>query len=268
VAAVLETAARAPSLRNLQPWRWRVDRTGVHLYADWDRRAGDTPNDRRDVLLGCGAVLHHCAVAFAATGWHPRVHRISDPADDSHLAVLEVIEQRPDEAQVELAAAIPVRRADRRPFSTERIPAGTIELLHARAARMQVDLSVVPRSRWTRHDDGEVALRYATGAGADPPADEAGLLVLGTGRDDDPARLRAGEALSHLLLTAAALGLATCPLTEPLRDPRSRLMVACEVFDGHAHPQVLIRIGLPAPDAEPPPVVTRRPLHETTAWAD
>jgi nitroreductase len=268
VAAVLETAARAPSLKNLQPWRWRVDRSAVHLYADWDRRAGDSPNDRRDVLLGCGAVLHHCAVAFAATGWHPRVQRFSDPADDTHLAVLEVIEQPPDEAQMELAAAIPLRRADRRPFSTERIPAGTIELLHARAARMQVELSVVPRPRWIRRDDGEVALRYADGAGADAPADGAVLLILGTAHDDDPARLRTGEALSNLLLTAAALGLAACPLTEPLRDPRSRLMVACEVFDGHAHPQALIRIGLPVSDADPLPLVTRRPLHETTVWTD
>jgi hypothetical protein len=45
-------------------------------------------------------------------------------------------------------------------------------------------------------------------------------------------------------------------------------MVACEVFDGHAHPQALIRIGLPVSDADPLPLVTRRPLHETTVWTD
>ena len=33
------------------------------------------------ILLGCGAVLDHCAVAFAAAGWAPRVRRFPDGRD-------------------------------------------------------------------------------------------------------------------------------------------------------------------------------------------
>ena len=79
-------------------------------------------------------------------------------------------------------------------------------------------------------------------------------------------RLRAGEALSHITLTATALGLATCPLTEPLNDMRSRLGLACEVFDGEAHPQALIRLGLPPEDEASPPPTERRPVTEITTW--
>ncbi|TXI48378.1 MAG: nitroreductase, partial [Mycobacterium sp.] len=86
-----------------------------------------------------------------------------------------------------------------------------------------------------------------------------------TREDNDEMRLRAGEALSHLTLTATAMGLASCPLTEPLNDMRSRLGLACEVFDAEAHPQALIRLGLP-PDEAPPPPTERRPVSETTAW--
>jgi nitroreductase len=265
----LDVAARAPSLRNLQPWRWHVDDAGVHLYADWRRRAGDGPADRRDVLLSCGAVLDHCAMALAVAGWTPRVRRVARPDRDGPLAILEVVDQPPREFHVELAEAIPLRRADRRAYSASRLAPGTLELLHIRAARLGVELSVVPRLRWTRLRDGGVALRYGEPSAVRPDAsaDDAALLVLATNRDDDLARLQAGEALSRVLLSATALGLATCPLTEPLNDVRSRLALACEVFDGEAHPQALIRLGVPAADADPPPPLPRRTVSETTTWS-
>jgi nitroreductase len=263
--SVLEVAARAPSSRNLQPWRWRVDDAAVHLYADWRRKAGGAPSDRRDVLLGCGAVLDHCVVALAAAGWSPRVSRFPDGRDDSHLAILEVVEQPPQPGHLELAAAIARRRADIRRYPAHPIPPSTLELLYIRAARLGVELAVVPRSRWVRHEDGSVTLRFAEALG--DPDDDAVLLALGTRQDNDAMRLRAGEALSHITLTATAMGLASCPLTEPLNDMRSRLGLACEVFDGEAHPQALIRVGLPPVDDVSQPPTARRPVSETTTWS-
>ena len=261
---VLDVAARAPSSGNLQPWRWRIDGAAIHLYADWRRQPGGSPADRRDVLLGCGALLDHCVVAFAAAGWSPRVRRFPDGGTDGHLAILEVVEQPPQDAYRELAGAISRRRADRRRYPARRIPPATLELLHLRAARFGVDFAVVPRSCWVRHEDGSVALRFPEVS--EEPDDDAVLLVLGTRGDNDEMRLRAGEALSHLTLTATALGLASCPLTEPLNDTRSRLGLACDVFDGEAHPQALIRLGLPPVDDVPQPPTERRPVSEITTW--
>lgn len=264
--SVLDVASRAPSSGNLQPWLWQVDGAALHLYADWGRQAGAAPTDRRDVLLGCGAVLDHCTVALAAAGWSPRVRRFPDGRHASHLAILEVVEQPPTAADLELAEAISRRRADQRRYPARRIPPATLELLYIRAARSGVELAVVPRSRWVRHEDGRVALRFP--GIAEEPDDDAVLLVLGTREDNDDMRLRAGEALSHLTLTATALGLATCPVTEPLNDMRSRLALACEVFDGEAHPQTLIRLGLPPVDDVPKPPTERRTVNETTTWTD
>ncbi len=262
--SVLDVASRAPSSGNLQPWRWRIDNAAVHLYADWRRQPGGSPNDRRDVLLGCGAVLDHCVVAFAAAGWSPRVRRFPDGGKDGPLAILEVVEQPPNAAQMELAGAIAARRADRRRYPARRIPPATLELLHIRAARFGVELAVVPRSLWVRQADGSVALRFP-GVSAQPD-DGAVLLVLGTHDDNDEMRLRAGEALSHITLTATAMGLVSCPLTEPLNDMRSRLGLACELFDGEAHPQTLIRLGLPPTDDVPQPPTERRLVSEITTW--
>lgn len=262
--SVLDVASRAPSAANRQPWMWQVDDASLHLYADWRRQAGGSPTDRRDVLLSCGAVLDHCAVALAAAGWSPRVRRFPDGGRDSHLAILEVVEQPPEPASVELAGAIARRHADQRRYPALPIPPATLELLYIRAARLGVELAVVPRSRWVRHEDGSVALCFP--GGAQEPDDDAVLLVLGTREDNDDMRLRAGEALSHITLTATAMGLASCPLTEPLNDMRSRLALACEVFDGRAHPQALIRLGLPPADSTAQSPTERRPVNETTTW--
>ncbi|MCV7282230.1 nitroreductase family protein [Mycolicibacterium flavescens] len=258
---VLDLAARAPSAGNAQPWRWLVDDRGVQLSADWQRRRGDSPSDRSDVLLGCGAVLHHCVVAFAAAGWGSRIRRFPE---DGVLASID-LEVRPGgDGSRELAEAISRRRADRRPYRGA-LPAGTVEQLVVRAARFDVEVSVVPTSRWTRLGDAEFALRFADGSPAHDD-DEAAMLVLATDSDTDLARLRAGEALSDLTLAATALGLVTCPLTEPLRNSRDRIALACEVFDGAAYPQALIRLG-PQSVGEPLPPPERRSVAETTTFA-
>jgi hypothetical protein len=258
--ALLELAARAPSAQNSQPWHWLVDSAGLHLDADWGRRLGDTRADRTDVLLGCGAVLDHCAVALAAAGWQARIRRFPDGAA-GHLA--------PAEATTELAEAIPRRRADRRPYGLSRLPAATLELLLIRAARFGVTMGVVPKVRWIRLVNGDIRLRYGPRdltTEAEPDTGDGVLLVLATDSDDEDRRLLAGEAMSHLLLSATALGLSSCPVTEPLRDERDRLALACEVYDGEAYPQVLVRLG-PSPDGAtdlvPEP---RRSVADTTTW--
>ncbi|MFG1932218.1 nitroreductase [Mycobacterium sp. NPDC048908] len=261
-------AARAPSAQNSQPWHWRVSRDGLHLYADRSRQLGHADSDRRDVLLSCGGVLDHCVVALAADGWHSRLRRFPDASDPDHLALIEIIEALPAQPSRELAVAIPRRRADRRRYGVGPIPSGTLELLYIRAARHQVTVGVVPAMRWARRDDHGVALRYGGQAGrGDAAREDAGvLLVLATDTDDDLMRLRAGETMSRLLLSATALGLVSCPLTDPLKQTRDRLALACEVFDGDRHPQALIRLGQPSSDSDPLPVVERLSLAETTSW--
>lgn len=264
LSEVLDLAGRAPSVANTQPWRWRVRRGHVDLFADWDRGLGATGHDRRDVLLSCGAVLDHCVVALAAAGWSSAVQRFPDPDDAGLLATFSLGERRAGGAGIELAHAITRRRADRRRYAARPIPAGTLELLHIRAARLGVECAVVPTLRWARDGDA-VALRFGDGA-VDGTGHDGVMLVLATVRDRDRDRLRAGEALSHLTLSAAAMGFATCPVTLPLSNSRDRLALACEVFDGEVYPQTLLRFGWPPDDGAPVPAVARRSVAETTTW--
>lgn len=89
VRTALALASRAPSVHNTQPWRWRIDPAGLHLYADPARQLPHTDPDGRDLILSCGIALQHCVTAFAAVGWRSRVCRLPDPDDPDHLATLE-----------------------------------------------------------------------------------------------------------------------------------------------------------------------------------
>ncbi|MEW5810842.1 MAG: nitroreductase family protein [Actinomycetota bacterium] len=313
--SALSLATRAPSVHNSQPWRWRVGEQSLHLYRDPTVRLPHTDPEGRDLMLSCGAALHHGVVALAALGWRSRVTRLPNPADPDHLAALTLHNCAAADLDVSLAAAIPRRRTDRRRYSAWPVPRGDIALMAARAARAgmvlhrvgDVDgLAAVVHDAARLHDEdgGYVAelaqwsgrfaapvgvaarsvpvpggpssfppRRFAAGVLSQPPtSDSAGehavILALGA-RDDDPmAWLRAGEATSLVLLTATALGLASCPITEPLELDHTREIVRHSVFGDKAHPQMLLRVGWAPVNADPLPSTPRRQLSEVTAYLD
>jgi nitroreductase len=92
------------------------------------------------------------------------------------------------------------------------------------------------------------------------------MVALGTETDDDLARLRAGEATSLVLLSATAMGLASCPVTEPLEIPRTREAMRTDVFGTSGYPQMLVRVGWAPVNADPLPATPRRPLPEVADW--
>lgn len=311
---VLHLATLAPSVHNSQPWRWRVGPDGLHLFADMSRHLPRTDPDRRDLMLSCGAALHHCTVALAALGWHAKVHRLPDPQTPEHLAVIELAPQPADELDVVLSAAIPRRRTDRRNYGCWPVPWGDIALMGARAARAGVMLRQVDEIRRLHDVVVDAVSRRASDAGylaelsawsgrfgsvagvparntpvpdpsapipprafagpalrqqtATPPQpDNSVVVALGTESDDDLARLRAGEATSLVLLSATAMGLASCPVTEPLEIPETRQAVRADVFGGSGHPQMMVRVGWPPAGADPLPPTPRRPLADVADCA-
>ncbi|ORW98074.1 Acg family FMN-binding oxidoreductase [Mycolicibacter terrae] len=102
--------------------------------------------------------------------------------------------------------------------------------------------------------------------GAVPAEERAVMLALGTEDDDRLAQLRAGEATSVVLLTATALGLASCPVTEPLEIAETRAAVRRDVFGTSGYPQMLLRVGWAPINADPLPATPRRFLDDTVEW--
>ncbi|MEU7143934.1 NAD(P)H nitroreductase [Nocardia sp. NPDC046473] len=134
--AALTLAVRAPSVHNTQPWRFRISERAVQLYLDptWAHQPSDF--DQRDVVLSCGAVLHHLRVALAASGWSAVVRRLPNAANPNCLASIELVPHRPTMLDSALGNAIPHRQTDRRNFSSAPIPPGYLGLVNERATTL------------------------------------------------------------------------------------------------------------------------------------
>lgn len=116
---IVELACRAPSLHNSQPWRWVLDDTALHLFADHTRIGHRTDAAGREVILSCGVVLDHLQVAAAAAGWATSVERFPDPRDHDHLASITFrrAESVADHSRA-LGDSIGARRTDRLAFES------------------------------------------------------------------------------------------------------------------------------------------------------
>lgn len=86
-------------------------------------------------------------------------------------------------------------------------------------------------------------------------------MVLGTTSDGPLSQLRAGEALSAVLLDATELGLAACPLSQPFEVGRTRTLIRDELFGGTLAPQLVLRVGW-APTGPALPPTPRRPVDQ------
>lgn len=134
VLAAIALAQRAPSVHNTQPWAWRFGPREVELRADRSRHLPATDPDGRDLVLSCGAVLHHLRVALAAADVRAVVRRMPRPEDPDHLAAVELRPGEPAHADLAIASAVDRRCTDRRPFAEWPVPESVVEELVGRAA--------------------------------------------------------------------------------------------------------------------------------------
>jgi nitroreductase len=115
--AAAQAALYAPSVFNTQPWRWRISGGTLELSADPERQLATTDAEGRLLLISCGTALHHARTALAAAGWTCTVDRLPDPTRPDLLARVHLGHAVPADPEAQrMAAAIPLRRTDRRAF--------------------------------------------------------------------------------------------------------------------------------------------------------
>jgi nitroreductase len=306
-------ACRAPSVHNTQPWLWVVDADSVSLFADQRRQLEHADPDGRDLVISCGAALHHLKVVAAAAGWHANIRRLPNPSSDAQLATVTFDASAVDESAVRAVEVLRRRRTDRRrtgrtPVAREDLDAllavaGPFGVVAFAVVSAQVRTSVfrllaeadatqrrdpaylneisawvdrgrgegVPSTNLLQHPpavgDRGAPTRFPPGLLEDGRADgeeerTSALVVLCTSSDDVASRVRAGEALSALLLTGDHLGLSLVPLSQATEVDRVRLVLQDELLEDAAHPQILVSVGRPVDTRKPVPLTPRRPVAE------
>jgi nitroreductase len=125
---LVQTACLAPSVNNTQPWSWRLpDDDVVELYADRDRQLVAADPAGRDLVLSCGAALHHLLVAARAFGVNADATEFPRPDEPDLLAVVRLSPGEVTDEGPELLAALENRRTDRRGSSDWPVPAERLE---------------------------------------------------------------------------------------------------------------------------------------------
>jgi nitroreductase len=141
------TAARAPSVHNTQPWRFRVTEDALELYADPARRLHVDPLGR-EMVISCGAALFGLRLGVRSLGFMPLVEIVSAPTRDGLLARVSLGSPRPvDQAERQMLAAIPHRHTHRGRFSAEPLPDGLLASLKCDASAEGASLALLDRDR-------------------------------------------------------------------------------------------------------------------------
>ena len=133
LGSIVELATRAPSIHNTQPWRWRSTADGLELHADRSRQLLVADPLGRNLILSCGASLHHALVAAAALGWRTQVERL--PADPASTLLARITLHRAEPSMTAAAdlLAIEQRCTDRRRFTSWPVPAERLQALVRKA---------------------------------------------------------------------------------------------------------------------------------------
>jgi nitroreductase len=316
---VLETAVRAPSVHNTQPWLFELRDGALHVRIDPARRLPLEDPLGRELRLSCGAAVDHARLSVRGLGLDCTVDWTVPDDDPDRVAVLTIAGACPTDAdELRLLDAVLHRSTDRTAFSPEPVADDLVSELQDAAALEGAHLTaerdhdrvlalegVVARAdsalrndpdaqrelgRWVRtsarpadgmpagalpehgHDRGSaLALRdfapdpdAGPDLGGAPVAEHPLLLVLSTDGDSPQDWARAGAALSRVLLTATAAGLAVNPQTQVLEVSGARWRLVQEL-GLVGSPQMLLRVGYPTGPGSP--ATGRRPVSEVLVAA-
>jgi hypothetical protein len=143
---LIATAARAPSVQNTQPWRFRAGEYPIELYADPGRKLRVDPAGR-EMLISCGAALFGLRLAVRSLGYLPVAELLPDPARPRLLARVTLGKAEPiTPLERKLLEALPHRHTHRGPWAPGPLPTGLVAGLQHDALAEGAQLALVDRA--------------------------------------------------------------------------------------------------------------------------
>lgn len=145
--AVLTECVRAavlsPSLHNSQPWRFRIGRGTVDVYADRGRRLAVLDPAGRELMISVGAAIFTLRVALRRRGFVPCVELFPEAGEADLVARVTALRPAaPTPAAEVLGDAVARRHTNRWPFAPRAVPWRALDQLRDAAHREGVRLSV------------------------------------------------------------------------------------------------------------------------------
>lgn len=92
---VVEHACLAPSIHNMQPWRWTWDGKRFELFADTHRGLIASDPEGRELVMSCGAALFNLRLTLRKIGYDAEIVLAPDPHEPRLLARVVSTEAAP-----------------------------------------------------------------------------------------------------------------------------------------------------------------------------
>jgi nitroreductase len=147
VAFLVATAARAPSVHNTQPWKFRACADVIELLADRDRMLRHLDPVGRELMISCGAALFGLRLGLRKLGYKPAVELLPDPARPWLVARVQPDGRAPaTRVETELLAALPHRHTHRGPFTPGEVSARLLAALQVDAVAEGSELRLIEES--------------------------------------------------------------------------------------------------------------------------
>lgn len=144
VGTVVAVAARAPSIHNSQPWRFRPRADCIELLADPDRMLRAVDPGGRELTISCGAALFGLRLGLRQVGRLAAVELQPDPAQPWLVArVRPVGHAARSRVEADLIAAVSHRHTHRGPFSPGGVPDRLLAEMVTDAAAEGCELALV-----------------------------------------------------------------------------------------------------------------------------
>jgi hypothetical protein len=126
----VESALRAPSAYNSQPWLFRLFDDTLELHADLTRAREIVDPSHRELYLSCGAALENVRLTLRHFGHEADITILPDIARPELVARIRVGLPRPASlTESRLFTAIPQRRSNRSRFYSRPLPFGVVPSL-------------------------------------------------------------------------------------------------------------------------------------------
>lgn len=121
---MIESACKAPSGHNTQPWLFKIGASEIDIYPDFSKELPIVDPSHRELFVSLGCATENLCIAAHEKGYHTEVKVI----ENSFIRVLltEGKEKLPDSL---LFPQIAVRQTNKRVYNGEAIPESTINIL-------------------------------------------------------------------------------------------------------------------------------------------
>jgi Nitroreductase family len=144
VRFVADTAVKAPSVHNTQPWRFHHGQHEVSISANNERQVKIADPQGREMMISCGAALFNMRVALRYLGWVPKTRVLPDHDLPNLVARVSWDQQVPPlEYEKELFHQIARRRTHRGGFDPTPLPDELLAALPEQAAKENATLTLL-----------------------------------------------------------------------------------------------------------------------------